>query len=92
MAVPKRRQQKQPGALPGPRPEVLETGLAELVGADVRRIVERAGVLLCSPDLAATKTAATNPYGDGQAADRIVEETLRRFVAAESSVRLRIAA
>lgn len=74
------------------RPEVLETGLAELVGADVRRIVERAGVLLCGADLNAINPAAANPYGDGQAADRIVEETLRRFVAAESSARLRIAA
>ena len=74
------------------RPEVLETGLAELVGADVRRIVERAGVLLCGPDLKVAKQATKNPYGDGHAADRIVEETLRRFVAAESSVRLRIAA
>ncbi|HWB13538.1 MAG TPA: UDP-N-acetylglucosamine 2-epimerase (non-hydrolyzing) [Pirellulales bacterium] len=74
------------------RPELLETGLAELVGADVRRIVERAGVLLSDERPAITRTTATSPYGDGRAAGRIVDEMLRRFVAANAGVRLRIAA
>ena len=74
------------------RPEVHETGLAELVGADVRRIVERAGVLLCGADTVATVPIAASPYGNGHAAERIVGELVKRFVAADNSVRLRIAA
>lgn len=73
------------------RPELLTAGIAELVGADVRRIVERAGVLL-SDERALDGPIVPNPYGDGRAADRIVDEMLRRFVGAEAGVRLRIAA
>jgi UDP-N-acetylglucosamine 2-epimerase len=74
------------------RPELLETGLAELVGADVRRIVERAGVLLSNERPAINRPGDTSPYGDGQAAARVVDEMLRRFVPANADVRLRIAA
>jgi UDP-N-acetylglucosamine 2-epimerase len=74
------------------RPELLETGLAELVGADVRRIVERAGVLLSGQENVTSRSATTNPYGDGRAAQRIADEMLRRFAAANAGVRLRIAA
>jgi UDP-N-acetylglucosamine 2-epimerase (non-hydrolysing) len=74
------------------RPEVLETGLAELVGDDVRRIVERAGVWLSGDQRRANGPLVANPYGDGRAAQRIVDEMLRRFVAANAGVRLRIAA
>jgi UDP-N-acetylglucosamine 2-epimerase len=74
------------------RPEVLDTGFAELVGADVRRIVERAGVLLCGQGPIAKPTSDANPYGDGHAATRIVDEMLNRFVAAGVGARLRIAA
>ncbi|MGH7134829.1 MAG: UDP-N-acetylglucosamine 2-epimerase, partial [Pirellulales bacterium] len=74
------------------RPEVLEAGLTELVGADVRRIVERAGVLLSGQGPIAKPTTAGNPYGDGHAATRIVDEMLNRFVAAGVGARLRIAA
>jgi UDP-N-acetylglucosamine 2-epimerase (non-hydrolysing) len=74
------------------RPELLEAGLAELVGADVRRIIERAGVLLLHQPEASERAVMQNPYGDGHAAERIVNEMLRRFVAADAGVRLRIAA
>ncbi|HQU46590.1 MAG: hypothetical protein B7Z73_04470, partial [Planctomycetia bacterium 21-64-5] len=74
------------------RQELIETGLAEMVGADVRRIVERAGVLLSAERSSATPSAPANPYGDGHAAERIVDEMLRRFVAADAGLRLRIAA
>jgi UDP-N-acetylglucosamine 2-epimerase len=73
------------------RPELLEMGLAELVGADVRRIIERAGVLLSNEPNSAGLPLSANPYGDGHAADRIVDEMLSRFVA-KDAVRLRIAA
>ncbi|HET6883737.1 MAG TPA: UDP-N-acetylglucosamine 2-epimerase (non-hydrolyzing) [Pirellulales bacterium] len=72
------------------RPEVLQTGLAELVGADVRKIVERASVLLCDENLASSGVAA-NLYGDGQAAPRIVDQMLTRFVASGAPARLRVA-
>jgi UDP-N-acetylglucosamine 2-epimerase len=74
------------------RPEVIESGLAELVGADVRRIVERAGVLLSGEQKAIRRPVTASPYGDGHAAERIVDEMLTRFVAADARVRLRIAA
>lgn len=75
------------------RPELLESGMAELVGADVRRIVERAGVLLSGAGPVAKPVSTINPYGDGQAAPRIVDEIVRRFVATEAvTPRLRIAA
>ena len=74
------------------RPEALATGLAELVGADVRRIIERAGVLLGDERACQPRPPAHNPFGDGHAAERIAVEMLRRFEAAETEVRLRIAA
>ncbi|HVX14259.1 MAG TPA: UDP-N-acetylglucosamine 2-epimerase (non-hydrolyzing) [Pirellulales bacterium] len=75
------------------RPEAVAAGFAELVGADVRRIVERAGVILCGAGRSAAPPIGANPYGDGRAAERIIEELMRRFVAsADISVRLRLAA
>lgn len=74
------------------RPEPVEAGMAELVGADVRRIVERAGVLLSGAGPTVRPLSTINPYGDGQAAPRIVDEIIQRFVAAEAITRLRIAA
>lgn len=74
------------------RPELLEAGRAELVGADVRRIIERAGVLLLHEHQTSPHAAVPKSYGDGHAAERIVDEMLGRFVAADAGVRLRIAA
>ena len=54
------------------RPEAIEAGLAELVGADEDRIVARAGDLLSLPQ-PETGRALTNPFGDGRASHRIVE-------------------
>lgn len=52
------------------RPEGIEAGVAELVGTDSDRIVERARALLAdSPD----RTDRPNPYGDGKAATRIAD-------------------
>ena len=53
------------------RPEAVEAGLAELVGTDRNQIVERVSSLLSRP-ADPTKTQA-NPYGDGNAAQRIVD-------------------
>jgi UDP-N-acetylglucosamine 2-epimerase (non-hydrolysing) len=60
------------------RPEGLEAGTLELVGHDRGRIVEAARRLLEEPDHYARMSRAVNPYGDGQAANRIVAWLLAR--------------
>jgi UDP-N-acetylglucosamine 2-epimerase (non-hydrolysing) len=52
------------------RPEGIEAGVAELVGADEELIVARAAHWL-SAEAAPLKSAIVNPYGDGLAAIRI---------------------
>ncbi len=59
------------------RPEALASGLVELVGTSVERIVERTGKLLAGPSSQARRSAA-NPYGDGRAAERIVQLIVER--------------
>lgn len=60
------------------RPEAVEAGAAELVGACRRRIVERTVELLTDPAEYARRQPRTNPYGDGHAARRIVDLIERR--------------
>ncbi|MDR7483509.1 MAG: UDP-N-acetylglucosamine 2-epimerase (non-hydrolyzing) [Armatimonadota bacterium] len=55
------------------RPEGIAAGTVELVGTARARIVERASRLLADPAARAAMAQARNPYGDGQAARRIVE-------------------
>jgi len=54
------------------RPEGLEAGVARLVGADRERIVAEAVRLLTDPEAWRAMATASNPYGDGHAAERIV--------------------
>lgn len=54
------------------RPEAVEAGVAELVGADAERIAARAGELLSNPRACTAREVTINPYGDGRAAERIV--------------------
>lgn len=54
------------------RPEGIEAGTALLVGADASHIVSRVERLLTDPSAYQKMAAAKNPYGDGQAATRIV--------------------
>ena len=54
------------------RGEGLEAGTLRLVGTDPDRIVEAASLLLTDPAEHAAMAAATNPYGDGRASERIV--------------------
>lgn len=60
------------------RPEAVEAGAVELVGTDVFRIVERASVLLSDQAAYALHQIDRSPYGDGQAATRIVDLMLRQ--------------
>jgi UDP-N-acetylglucosamine 2-epimerase (non-hydrolysing) len=52
------------------RPEGVDAGVAELVGTDRGRIVERASARLRGPRGGRT---AANPYGDGRAGERIAD-------------------
>jgi UDP-N-acetylglucosamine 2-epimerase (non-hydrolysing) len=61
------------------RPEGLEAGTLELVGHRRDRIVEAAVRLLTSPAEYERMARASNPYGDGQASERIVSWLLARL-------------
>jgi UDP-N-acetylglucosamine 2-epimerase (non-hydrolysing) len=54
------------------RPEGLEAGTLRLVGAQYADIVEETRRLLADHALYARMARASNPYGDGRAAERIV--------------------
>jgi UDP-N-acetylglucosamine 2-epimerase (non-hydrolysing) len=58
------------------RPEGIEAGTVRLVGTDMKRIVSEARRLLDDPAAHAAMAHAVNPYGDGQAAGRIVQALL----------------
>jgi len=55
------------------RPEGLEAGTLKLVGTQTRDIVREATRLLDDPSAYAAMAKAANPYGDGHAAERIVD-------------------
>jgi len=61
------------------RPEGIAAGTARLVGTDSARIVSEAAQLLDDPAAHASMARAHNPYGDGQAARRIVELIAREL-------------
>ena len=54
------------------RPEAMQAGTAQLVGADASRIVEAATALLTDQHAYERMAKAVNPYGDGHAAERIL--------------------
>jgi UDP-N-acetylglucosamine 2-epimerase (non-hydrolysing) len=67
------------------RPEAVESGWAELVGTDRSRIVAAVSRRLEQPALENGRPAQQNPFGDGHAAERIVELLAdRRWAAVES--------
>ncbi len=55
------------------RPEVVEAGLAKLVGTSTQRIATETARLLTNETEYGKMRGAPNPYGDGHAAERIVE-------------------
>ena len=61
------------------RPEGVEAGLAKLVGARADRIVAEAAQLLTDQAAYRKMAIVANPYGDGQAARRIVEHLTSVF-------------
>lgn len=54
------------------RPEAVEAGMSELVGARTERIVAAADRLLGDPAAHASMCGDRNPFGDGRAGERIV--------------------
>ena len=68
------------------RPEGIEAGVARLVGTDEKQIVTEVLALLRDPVRYARMTTGINPYGDGRAAERIVD-VLEHFAQAPLSVR-----
>lgn len=60
------------------RPEALDAGAVRLVGTDADKIVHEVETLLTSEAEYRSRVIAVNPYGDGQAARRIVELMLKQ--------------
>ena len=58
------------------RPEGVQAGTVRLVGTDPQEIVTQACHLLDDPQAYAAMAQAINPYGDGNAATRIVNALL----------------
>ena len=54
------------------RPEAIEAGTARLVGTDVEKILAQVRLLLNDPSEHSSMARAINPFGDGHAAERIV--------------------
>lgn len=55
------------------RPEAVEAGTVRLVGTDVERITGELDRLLREPQAWEAMSRAHNPYGDGQASQRIID-------------------
>jgi UDP-N-acetylglucosamine 2-epimerase (non-hydrolysing) len=65
------------------RPEAVDAGTVKLIGTDRKRIYDEARLLLTEPEEYNRMAGACNPYGDGQAARRIIEAILYRYGLAE---------
>lgn len=61
------------------RPEGIEAGTLKLVGTDEKTIYEETKKLLTDKAAYQQMSEAKNPYGDGFASKRIVDELLKRF-------------
>ena len=59
------------------RPEAIEAGTARLVGTNTETIVAATEELLHDPQTYAAMANAVSPYGDGRAAERIVDILLK---------------
>ncbi len=58
------------------RPEAVEAGTVLMVGANLEKITEGIENLLMNNDVYLRMTRAHNPYGDGKAVSRIVDNLL----------------
>lgn len=62
------------------RPEALEAGTVKLVGTDYDMIVSEVSALLDDPAHYDAMSKAVNPYGDGKACKRIVENIMNDHI------------
>ncbi len=58
------------------RPEAVEAGTVVMVGANIEKITQGIENLLANNDVYLRMTKAHNPYGDGRAAGRIIDNLL----------------
>lgn len=66
------------------RPEAIAAGTACLTGTNPERIVSTVSALLDDPALYQQMTSRPNPYGDGHAAERIVQFLVNRLASLPS--------
>jgi UDP-N-acetylglucosamine 2-epimerase (non-hydrolysing) len=60
------------------RPEGVEAGTVRLVGTDTERIVSETCALINEPERYQQMARSVNPYGDGHAAERILQALLAK--------------
>ncbi|MBN3081111.1 MULTISPECIES: non-hydrolyzing UDP-N-acetylglucosamine 2-epimerase [Pectobacterium] len=60
------------------RPEAVEAGTVKLVGTEVTSLVDAVSMLLTDEEAYQAMSRAHNPYGDGQACQRIVDALKNR--------------
>jgi UDP-N-acetylglucosamine 2-epimerase (hydrolysing) len=61
------------------RPEAIAAGTARLIGTEQNDIIHAVEQLLTQPEEYARMSQAHNPYGDGQASQRIIETLVQAF-------------
>lgn len=67
------------------RPEAIAAGTACLTGTDPERIIQAVSLLLDDPACYERMTSRLNPYGDGHAAERIVQFLVSRVTPSTGS-------
>jgi UDP-N-acetylglucosamine 2-epimerase (non-hydrolysing) len=67
------------------RPEIITSGFGRVVGTDRTAIVQAAGALLENESVRVAMTSGQNPFGDGHAAERIVDVLQHRIVRSKSA-------
>jgi UDP-N-acetylglucosamine 2-epimerase (non-hydrolysing) len=66
------------------RPEVVEVGAGKVIGVKTETIVAEVSDLLRNPERYRQMSTARNPFGDGHAAERIVDILALRLIPAPS--------
>lgn len=61
------------------RPEAVKAGTVQLVGTEYQAVYESLRELVLNPDAYNAMAGACNPYGDGKAAERIVQTILWKY-------------
>ncbi len=61
------------------RPEGIDSGTLKLAGTDEENIYQLTKELLINTEIYKSMSNASNPYGDGLASKRIVDEIIKRF-------------